>query len=119
VAPTQSAAAATQSTAAPASILRSPNSEAVPSANLDPAKLLVHIDPVYPQTARAENVHGSSDVQATIGKDGVPRALKTTRGDPRLAAAAIAAISRWRYRPAMRNGQPEESQITIIVNFTQ
>ena len=119
VAPTQSAAAATQSTAAPASILRSPNSEAVPSANLDPAKLLVHIDPVYPQTARAENVHGSIDVQATIGKDGVPRALKTTRGDPRLAAAAIAAISRWRYRPAMRNGQPEESQITIIVNFTQ
>jgi protein TonB len=80
--------------------------------------LVLHTDPVYPQEAKAANVRGSVDVLVTIGKDGVPRELRATRGDPRLAAAAIAAISQWRYRPAMLNGQLEESLITVTVSFT-
>ena len=79
---------------------------------------MLRSEPVYPPEARAANVQGSVEVLATIGKDGVPRDLRVTRGQPQLAAAAIAAISRWRYRPAMLNGQPEESLITITVNFT-
>ena len=97
--------------------LRSPNPEAGRLANIESAKLLQQLQPVYPQEARIGNVQGSVEVLATIGKDGVPRALRTTRGDPRLGAAAMAAISRWRYKPAMLNGEPQESLITITVNF--
>jgi TonB family protein len=115
---TQSAAPVTQSTAASAPVFRSPNPEAAQPTNFTPAKLLLRIDPVYPQENMNLNPRGDSvEVLATIGKDGVLRGLKATRGDPRLAAAALAAISRWRYSPAMLNGQPEESQITITVDF--
>jgi len=47
----------------------------------------------------------------------VPRALTATNGDTRLAAAAIAAISQWRYKPAMLNGQAAESVVSITVTF--
>ena len=101
-----------------APVLSSPDPETARPSSLEPAKLLVHIQPVYPLAARLENVQGSVEVVATIGKDGVPRGLRATRGDSRLAAAAIAAISGWRYKPAMVDGRPEATPITIIVNFT-
>ena len=82
-----------------------------------PPTLVFHSDPEYPQDAKAANVQGSVDVLATIGTDGVPRALRATTGDARLTAAAIAAISQWRYKPAMLNGQPTEALISITVTF--
>jgi protein TonB len=103
--------------AAPASVSAPDPAGARPS-NLEPATLVLRSEPVYPPEARAANVHGRVEVLATIGKDGVPRDLRITRGQPQLAAAASAAISRWRYRPAMLDGQPEESLIAITVNFT-
>jgi TonB family protein len=82
-----------------------------------PPTLVSHSDPEYPQEAKAANVQGSVDVLATIGTDGVPRALRATSGDTRLADAAIAAISQWHYKPAMLNGQPAEALISITVTF--
>jgi TonB family protein len=107
----------TQSAAASATAIQSPNPEAARPPNLTPPKLLQHIDPVYPQDAKVGNTQGTVEILATIDKDGVPRGLRATRGDPRLAAAALAAISRWRYKPAMLDGQPVESQLIITVNF--
>jgi TonB family protein len=99
-------------------VFSSPDPAGARPSNLEPATVVLRSEPVYPPEARAANVQGSVEVLATIGKDGVPRDLRVTRGQPQLAAAAIAAISRWRYRPAMLNGQPEESLITITVNVT-
>jgi len=86
-------------------------------AGMVPPTLMSHSDPEYPQEAKAANVQGSVDVLATIGTDGVPRALRATSGDTRLAAAAVAAISQWRYKPATLNGQPAEARISITVTF--
>ena len=98
-------------------VFAAPDPSGAKPSSIEPAKRVVYVEPVYPAAARAAKIEGSVDVLATIGKDGVPRSLEPLNGDPQLAAAAIAAISNWRYRPAMLNGQSEESLITITVKF--
>lgn len=100
-----------------ASVFAAPDPNGAKPSSVDPAKLVLYVEPAYPAAARAAKIQGNVDVLATIGKDGVPRALEAVNGDPGLAAAAIAAISNWRYRPATLNGQPEESLITITLKF--
>lgn len=84
-----------------------------------PATVVSRVEPVYPEDAKIE--HGQSSVQlmATIGKDGVPRTIRFISGQPQLAAAAIAAVEHWRYKPAALDGQAQESQIIITVNFSR
>jgi protein TonB len=82
-----------------------------------PAELTRRFDPVYPPQARQQHVQGTVQVSATIGKDGLPRGFTFVGGDPRFTDAAIAAIARWRYKPAMLDGQTVESQLIITINF--
>jgi protein TonB len=39
-------------------------------------------------------------------------------GDPDLAKAATMAVSKWRYKPTLLNGNPIEVLTEINVNFT-
>ena len=80
--------------------------------------MLIHgVQAQYPPEASAAQVSGAVRVNATIGKDGAPTSLKVVSGDSRLAAPALAAIRLWRYRPALLNGKPIESQMVITINF--
>jgi protein TonB len=87
------------------------------SMSFRPAELAQRVNPAYPAQARQQMAQGTVQVSATIGKDGIPRDLKAMRGDPRFAEAAIIAIARWRYKPAVLDGQPVESQLIITINF--
>jgi TonB family protein len=84
---------------------------------LQSAVLVQRTAPIYPSNALQSQVQGAVLVNATIGRDGVPRNLKLISGDPRLVAAALAAINQWRYRPATLAGEPIETQIVVTVNF--
>ena len=87
-----------------------------PSA-LQSAVLLQRVAPVYPPTALLAKVQGEVSVNATIGKDGVPKDLKLIKGDERLVLAAFTAIRQWRYRPATLGGVPIETQTVVTVSF--
>jgi TonB family protein len=87
------------------------------TTTLQPAVLVQRVAPAYPNSALHESVRGEVRVSATIGKDGIPKNLKTVAGDPRLVPAALAAINQWRYRPATLDGEPIETQTTISVSF--
>jgi TonB family protein len=87
------------------------------AATLQSAVLLQRVAPVYPTTALQARVQGEVSVNATIGKDGVPKDLKTIKGDERLVPAAFAAIRQWRYRPATLGGVPIETQAVVTVSF--
>ena len=76
-----------------------------------------HPSPLYPSEARNQHVEGLVKVSATVGTDGVPRGLKLVSGSPLLAQAAMEAISRWRYVPAVSGGLPVESHIVVTINF--
>lgn len=95
-----------------------PESESsIRKSALQAAVLVQRVSPVYPSNALQSQLQGQVLVNATIGKDGIPRNLTVIRGDQRLIAAALAAIGQWRYRPATLAGEPIETQIQITVDF--
>jgi TonB family protein len=53
----------------------------------------------------------------TIAKDGSVRDLKVVDGDSVLAKSALKAVKQWRYKPALKNGEPVEVQSQIAVVF--
>ena len=95
-----------------------PESEStVKKSTLQAAVLVQRVSPAYPSAALQSQVQGEVLVNATIGKDGIPKNLKVIRGDQRLAGAALAAIGQWRYRPAVLAGEPIETQMEMTIDF--
>jgi TonB family protein len=87
------------------------------ASTLQAAVLQQRVPPVYPSLALQAKVQGEVSVNATIGKDGIPKDLKLVKGDARLVDAAFAAIRQWRYRPATLGGIPIETQTVVNVTF--
>ena len=87
--------------------------------NVQQAKLLLHVQPVYPADAQEEGVEGTVLLEAVISEEGRPTGLKAVNRvvDERLAAAAIKAVSDWRYAPAKLNGRPVETATTMNITF--
>lgn len=82
------------------------------------ANLVYSVRPAYPPLARAARIQGSVEFTATISKQGTIENLTLLRGHPLLVNAARAAVSQWRYRPTLLNGEPVEVVTDITVNFT-
>jgi len=83
-------------------------------------KIIEKIPPVYPAQAKAAGIQGTVILHAVIGMEGNPLQLRVMNNqiDPELARAAVEAVSQWRYRPTLLNGEPIEVDTTIKVNFT-
>jgi TonB family protein len=87
-------------------------------ANVQQAKLLVKVQPVYPTEAKAQRIQGVVRLQATLDKSGKVEDLKVLDGDPLLAAAALTAVRQWQYQTTLLNGDPVGVVTEIDVNFT-
>jgi TonB family protein len=85
--------------------------------NVEPATLIARTDPVYPAIARQSHISGSVEVQFRISSEGRVYDVKSLKGWPILAKAAIDAVATWRYKPARRNGRPVESQVRTNFDF--
>ncbi len=81
------------------------------------AKLINKVQPQYPQVAQAAHVTGTVVLHAIISKSGDIEQLQLVSGPPLLAKAAMDAVTQWRYRPTVLNGQPVEVDTTINVVF--
>ena len=79
--------------------------------------LLEKVLPVYPAIAKAAHVEGVVVLQAMISGSGTIENLRVISGHPMLQRAAIDAVSNWRYRPYLLNGQPVEVETTVNVIF--
>jgi periplasmic protein TonB len=86
--------------------------------NVQGAKLLHQVQPVYPQIAKTAHVQGTVLLHAIIAKDGTIQELQYVSGPPLLMRAAMDAVHEWRYQPTMLNGEPVEVDTTIQVVFT-
>ena len=71
------------------------------------------------EAAKAAGIQGTVILHAIIGMDGTPLSLRVMNGDidPELTRSAVEAVSKWRYRPTLLNGEPIEVDTTIMVNF--
>ena len=73
--------------------------------------------PQYSQLARAIHAEGTVVLAATISKNGTITNLRVVSGSAVLQQSAVGAVSNWRYRPYMLNGQPVEVETTVDVIF--
>jgi protein TonB len=82
------------------------------------AKLIRQIMPVYPELARRARVSGTVRLVGVIAKDGTIEQLQVVSGNPLLVGSAVAAVRQWIYRPTMLNGAAVEVIAPIDVIFT-
>jgi TonB family protein len=75
-------------------------------------------DPVYPKTARAQNVHGVVNLLVTLDPQGRVTHEEVLSGPEVLRPAAIAAVKQWKYRPVMRDGAPVSALTNASVEFS-
>jgi TonB family protein len=78
-------------------------------AQIQAAKVVSKVDPVYPAQAKAAGIAGRVVLDVTIAEDGHVQMVNPRQGDPLLAAAAAAAVRQWIYRPtriAIDPGKP-------------
>jgi hypothetical protein len=88
-------------------------------AQIDPAKLIHRIEPVYPVLAVQTHRTGRVELHAIIATDGTIKSLQIVSGDPMFYISAREAVSQWRYTPTILNHQPVEVEtfITVIYNM--
>lgn len=88
--------------------------------NVEAAKIITKVQPIYPQSAKDAGAQGTVLLHAVVSKDGRPYSLEVLNSqiNPDLARAAVEAVSQWRYQPTLLNGEPVEIDTTIQVKFT-
>lgn len=82
------------------------------------AKLLAQVKPVYPSIAKMARVQGTVRLEALINRDGVIENVRVISGPPLLIQAALDAVTQWRYQPTLLNGVPVEVSTMVEVNFS-
>lgn len=85
--------------------------------NVQSARLVNKVQPVYPALARQARVEGVVRLHAIIGKDGSIEQLEVISGLPLLQQAALDAVRQWVYQPTLLEGKPVEVDTTIDVGF--
>ena len=80
--------------------------------------LIRRVEPVYPPLARQTHREGQVELHAIISTDGTIQSLQVVTGDALFLRSAVDAVTRWRYRPTVLNGQPVEIETYITVIYT-
>ena len=76
------------------------------------------VDPKYPPTLINEHVEGEVVLYAVIRRDGSVDSIQLVRGlDEELDKNAMDALSRWKFRPATRQGEPVDLEAIIHIPF--
>ncbi len=86
--------------------------------NVQSARLLNKVQPVYPPLARQTRISGTVLLHAIIGKNGQVEQLSVVSGHPLLVQSALDAVRQWRYQPTTLNGDPVEVDTEIQVIFS-
>jgi TonB family protein len=72
----------------------------------------------YTDAAKRAKIMGDCLVRIVVDAYGNPKNPVVVKGlDPGLDQEAIKSVMQYRFKPAMRNGQPVPVQITIAINF--
>jgi len=79
--------------------------------------LVRRVQPIYPPLARMARIQGPVVVAAIITRVGTMEHVQAISGHPMLIPAAVEAVSQWRYKPYILNGEAIEVETQITVNF--
>jgi TonB family protein len=71
---------------------------------------------VYPKYSEV-SARGVVALTADVDATGAVRSVRVVKGNRSLAAAAISAVRKWRYRPYLRDGHPVATETNIVISF--
>jgi len=81
-------------------------------------EIINRINPQYTEVARKARLQGTVIVEAIIDETGHVTNVKVLKGLPMgLDKAAVEAVQRWTFKPAMFQGKPVKVYYTLTVNF--
>jgi len=81
------------------------------------ARLVKRVEPEYPMVARENHIQGDVRLLVRIGSDGKVQEITRISGHPLLMVAAIDAVKKWEYKPALCSSGPAESEGDVMVQF--
>jgi len=87
------------------------------SGSVSPDDAINKVQPQYPAIARKAGASGSVDVRIAISKAGRVVEARAISGHYLLRDAAEEAARQWVFRPAMINGAPVETEVTLTFIF--
>jgi Ca-activated chloride channel family protein len=85
--------------------------------NVQESKILLRVDPIYPEAARTARVSGIVMVEVSIDENGNVAQVRVIKGHPLLDEAAATAVKQWKYSPTLLNGVPIPVIATATVVF--
>jgi TonB family protein len=75
-------------------------------------------EPEYSEQARKAKIQGTVILHLEVDPTGHTRNIEMVRGlGMGLDEKAIEAVSKWEFRPGMKDGQPVAVAVTVEVNF--
>ncbi len=85
---------------------------------IDPPKMVYTPDPEYPLSEKSKRNPGQSVTQIIVDENGDP-ALLIPSQMPAMAFdfAAFQALTRWKFKPALKDGKPVAVAINVEINF--
>lgn len=81
------------------------------------AQLLKSVAPEYPVFAKAQHISGRVQIEAVVDTAGNVAAVKALSGPALLHQAALDAVKKWKYSPAVLDGQPTITHVIVNVDF--
>lgn len=76
------------------------------------------VDPQSSEEARLANLDGTVNISLVVSEDGKPRNIRAiTSAGLGLDEAAIAAVSKWRFKPGLKDGLAVPVSVDVEVSF--
>ena len=87
--------------------------------NVSPPLAIDRPPPQYTEEARKARITGVVILQTVIDETGEVQEVKVLKGQPGgLSEAAVEAVRRWRFEPALLDGEPVAVYYNLTINFT-
>ena len=84
---------------------------------IEPPVKVTDVRPQYPASAQRARISGMVVIEATVDTKGNVREAEVIRSVPELDRAAMEAVAQWRFTPALQNGTPVPTIMTVTVTF--
>jgi TonB family protein len=85
---------------------------------MTPPSLISRVEPQYTPEAQDARIEGTVKLSAEVTPEGIAQNIRVAKSlDPGLDANAVSALSNWRFKPGMKDGEPVTIAVIIEVNF--
>lgn len=82
----------------------------------EPAQVVAALEAPYPPNSVAA---GTVVFEVTVSASGAIEEIRKVRAVPSLTEVAERSLKQWKFRPAMLDGRPVRSKVTVAFSFTR